>query len=77
MVSAINYEPWGVPLKVNGRMNAQTSRFRQLEVRSDLSNYRALLGQYSFVFTQPLGSAFSMRVVTIMRAERTLKYFRF
>ena len=43
-------------------MNAQTSRFRQLEVRSDLSNYRALPGQYSFVFTQRLGSAFSMHI---------------
>ena len=66
MVSTINYEPRGVPLKFSGRMNAQTSRFRQLEVRSDLSNYRALPGQYSFVFTQRLGSAFSMHIVTIM-----------
>ena len=71
-----NYEPRGVPLKVSGRVNAQTSRFRQLEVRSDLSNYRALPGQYSFVFTQRLGSAFSMHIVTIVRAERT-PYFRF
>ena len=53
-------------------MNAQTSRFRQLEVRSDLSNYRALPGQYLFVFMQRLGSAFSMHIVTIVRAERTL-----
>ena len=76
-VSATNYEPWVVPLEVSGRMNAQTSRFRQLEVRSDLSNYCALPGQYSFVFSQRLGSTFSMHIVTIMRAERTLKYFRF
>ena len=60
MVSAINYEPWGVPLEVSGRMNAQTLRFHQLKVRGDLSNYRALPGQYSFVFTQWLGSAFFM-----------------
>ena len=53
-------------------MNAQTLRFRQLEVRSDLSNYCALPGQYSFVFKQRLGSAFSMHIVTIVRAERTL-----
>ena len=71
-VSATNYEPRGVPLEVNGRVNAQTSRFRQLEVRSDLSNYRALPGQFSFVFMQRLGSAFSMHIVTIVRAERTL-----
>ena len=79
MVSAINYKSWGVPLEVSGRMNAQTSRFCQLGVRSDLSNYRALPGQYSFVFTPRLGSAFSMHIVTIMRAERTLtcRYFRF
>ena len=77
MVSAINYEPRRVPLEVSGRMNAQTSRFRQLKVRSDLSNYYALPGQYSFVFTQRLGSAFAMHIGTIMRAERTLKYFRF
>ena len=38
-VSASNYEPRGVPLEVSGRVNAQTSRFRQLDVRSDLSNY--------------------------------------
>ena len=36
-----------VPLEVSGRMNAQTSRFCQLEVRNDLSNYCALPGQYS------------------------------
>ena len=76
-VSATNYEPWVVPLEVNRRMNAQTSRFRQLEVKSDLSNYCALPGQYSFVFSQRLGSAFSMNIVTIVRAKRTLKYFRF
>ena len=58
-------------------MNAQTSMFSQLEVRSDLSNYRALPGQYSFVFMQRLGSAFSMHIVVIMLAKRTLKYFRF
>ena len=62
MVSAINYKPREVPLKVSGRMNAQTSRFRQLKVRSDLSNYHVLPGQYSFVFTQRLGSAFSMHI---------------
>ena len=62
-VSATNYEPQGVPLEVSGRVNAQTSRFRQLEVMSDLSNYCALPGQYSFVFTQRLGSAFSMHIV--------------
>ena len=72
MISAINYKLREGPLEVSGRMNSQTSRFRQLEVRSDLSNYRALPGQYSFVFTQQLGSAFSMHIVTIMRAERTL-----
>ena len=77
MVSAINDEPRGVPLEVSGRMNAQTSRFLQLKVRSDLSNYCALPGQYSFVFTQRLGSAFSMQIVTIVRAKRTLNYFRF
>ena len=74
MVSAINYELQGVPLEVSGRMNAQTSRFHQLEVRSDLCNYRTLPGQYSLVFTQRLGSAFSMHIVTIMQAERTRKY---
>ena len=62
----------GVPLEVSGRVNAQTSRFRQPKVRSDLSNYCVLPGQYSFVFTQRLGSAFSMHIVTIVRAERTL-----
>ena len=77
MVSAINYELRGVPLEVSGRINVQTSRFRQLEVRSDLFNYRVLPGEYLFVFTQWLGSAFSMHIVTIMRAERTLKYSRF
>ena len=41
-VSAINYEPRGVPVEVSGRVNAQTSRFRQLEVKSDLSDYCAL-----------------------------------
>ena len=40
-VSATNYEPRGVPVEVSGRVNAQTSRFRDLEVKSDLSNYRA------------------------------------
>ena len=60
----------------SGRVNAQTSRFRQLEVRSDLSNYRALPGQYSFVFTQRLGSAFSMH--SYDRASRAYtKYFQF
>ena len=29
------------------------------------------------MFTQRLGSAFSMHIVTIMPAKRTLKYFRF
>ena len=43
-------------------MNAQTLKFRQLEVRSDLSNYCAFPGQYSFVFTQRLGSPFSMHI---------------
>ena len=57
-VSATNYEPWVVPHEVSGHVNAQTSGFRQLEVRSDLSNYHALPGQYSFVFSQRLGSAF-------------------
>ena len=77
MVSAINYELRGVPFEVSGCMNAQTSRFCQLEVRSDLSNYHALPGQYSFVFMQRLGSAFSMHIVMIVQAERALKYFRF
>ena len=79
MVSTINYEPLGVPPVVSGQMNAQSSRFRQLEVRSDghLSNYCALPGQYLFVFTQRLGSAFAMHIVTIVQAERTIKYFRF
>ena len=62
--SATNYEPQGVPLEVSRRVNAQTLRFRQLEVRSDLSIYCALPGQYSFVFTQWLGFEFI--------AERTL-----
>ena len=77
MVSTIHYELRGVPLEVSERMNAQTSMFRQLEVRSDLSNCRVLPGQY-FVFTQRLGSALSLliHVVTIMRSERTIKYFR-
>ena len=84
MVSTTNYEPrggggGGVPFVVNGRMNAQTLRIRQLKVRSDLSNYHALPGQYSFVFKPHLGSAFFMHihVVTIKRAKRTLKFFRF
>ena len=80
MVSAINYKPRGeVPLKVSGRMNAQTLRYRQLDVRSNPSNYRALPGQYLFVFTlQPrLGSVFPMHIITFVQAERTLKYFRF
>ena len=68
MVNAINYEPRGVLHEVSGHMNAQTSRFRQLEVRSDLSNYHALPGQYLFVFTQRLGSAFAMHIVTIVQA---------
>ena len=40
MVSAINYELKRVSyeLKVCGRVNAQTSRFRQLKITSDLSN---------------------------------------
>ena len=66
MVSAINDEPRGVPLKVSRCMNAQTLRFLQVKVRSDLSKYRALTGQYSFVFTQQLESVFSMRIVTIV-----------
>ena len=70
MVRAINYEPQRVPLEVSGRMNAQTSRFHQLEVRSDLSNYCALPGQYSFVFTQQLGSAFSMHIYSYEYASR-------
>ena len=72
MASATNYEPRGVPLEVSGHVNALITRFRPLEVRSDLSNYCALPGQYSFVFTQQLGSAFSMHIVKIVRAERTL-----
>ena len=71
-----NYEPWVVPLKVSGHMNAQTSRFRQLEVKSDLSNYRALPGQYSFVFSQWLGSAFSMNIVTIVQTKHTLSLIK-
>ena len=42
MVSAINYEPRGVPLEVCGGMNAQTSRFCQLNIMSDLSNQYAI-----------------------------------
>ena len=72
MVSAINYELRGVPFEVSGRMKAQTSRFRQLEVRSDLSNYCVLPGQYLFAFTQQLGSAFSMHIVMMVQAEHTL-----
>ena len=70
-VSAINYEPQGVPLKASGRVNAQTSRFYELELKSDLSNYHEILGQkYSFVFMQRPGSAISMHM--IVRAELTL-----
>ena len=75
--SATNYERRGVPLEVSRRVNAQTSRFCQLKLRSDLSNYRALSGQYSFVFTQRLGSAFSMHIVTIRASRAYTKYFRF
>ena len=63
----------GVPLEVSGRVNAQTSRFRQLEVRSDLSDYRALPSQLTLVCVHAaIGAAFSMHIVTIVRAERTL-----
>ena len=55
IVSAINDKPLEVPLEVRGLMNAHTSKFRQLEITTDLSNYFVLPGQR-------LGSAFSMHI---------------
>ena len=53
--------------------------FANSKLVSDLSNYCALPGQYSFVFTQRLGSAFSMHIQWsydhVCRAYT--KYFRF
>ena len=55
-------------------MNAQTSRFRQLEVTSDLTNYCVLPGQQ-------LGSAFPMphydRASRGASAKHTLEYVQF
>ena len=61
----------------SGRINAQTSRFHQLEVRSDLSNYSCASGSIVVCVLAAARVTFSMHIVTIMRTERTLKYFRF
>ena len=71
MVSAINYEPQGIPLKVCGHMNAQTSRFHQLEVTSDLSSHCALPGQFCInCVGARLYSALSIHAWTYDRASR-------
>ena len=69
MVSAINYELRGIPLEVCGRMNAQTLRFRQLKVTSDLSNCCALPGHASLAYIYAVASVCIFHAHTIVRAE--------
>ena len=73
MVSAINYEPRGVvPLEASGHMNAQTSRFRQLEVWSDLVKLPCTPGSLLICVQAAARVCIFMHIVTIVRAERTL-----
>ena len=63
-------------VRARGSHVAGGTKFCQLEVRSDLSNYCSLPGSYSFVFSQRLGSAHAH--TSYDRASRAYtKYFRF